>query len=155
MIAQNDIEKYCDSLNLLEAQKKRVNELFELVKKTHPDQNIEDIFMSELTQKDGKRVHLNLMFFSKSGFIECASPFEKYDIAITPYSIKGTYLRIEMENPFDISEPNECSKIIVKSPSGDPTMWGFHVSASGSNCQKLFYVVQKYIKPNYLGLSLS
>lgn len=141
--------KYLESIGITGPLLKKVDEIADFYTK-YLGIEIENVFISEFSNKDGSRIFENLWFFNKSFCYE-AKLFnlqEDYDCdlikdAIFSFTIKKV--------DFDIIQniTNENSRMFLDfALKNSSTGRGGELKASKENCKQLSFIFKKYILPN-------
>ena len=111
-------------------------------------EKIESFFVSEYSKKDGQRVFENLWFFSNKYFLESKRLMSyEFDLDITCVYGNIDWIEITYDH-YDPSKPDKTtddSRLRIEGSSGIIT---FTFKASKENCQKLWSIYLKHIKPN-------
>lgn len=109
-----------------------------------PDE-IEDLFVSEYRKSDNERVYQSLFLFSKKYLLESKNILSaELKIDIMFYFGYIDYYQIT-SNEYNFTEASMDSTLAVE---GVISFGTFRLNASGKNCDKLWNIVNKYIKPN-------
>ena len=138
------IEDYIKSIAGSDVLLKKVKEVKKLGDAICPDK-IEDFFVTEYRKPDNERVYQSLFLFSKRYLLESKnilSSETKIDIAF--YFEYVDYFEIT-SNGYDFRKASENSTLELEGTIGSIV---FDLKASGKNCDKLWTLTKKYIKPN-------
>lgn len=113
-----------------------------------PD-SIDDIFVTEYIDSDGKREYENLWFFSDR-YIMDAKGFAagSDDFVIAPITDRVAHYRIKKLN-YDFKEATEKSRLHLMFRSN--TAATANLKASKENCDALRDIILKYMMPNMKG----
>lgn len=140
----NKFNKYLEKITLTKIVKGRINEVLLMNQKIY-NEEIRDIFVCEMKNKEGARSYTSLWLFSDEFCFECKNFLNSFNFDKTPYSSKLDYCSIEIIE-FDLKEPNEKSIVNIH--------FEFRISLAGdliateSNCLSAIEIYKKYIIPN-------
>jgi hypothetical protein len=106
-------------------------------------EEIDEIFVSEYTQKDGSRVYENLWFFSVSFAMEAKLFMTKDDFDIAPIIKPTMYCQIQKNN-YDFKKATDSSRCFLKLQLNRNV--SLEMKASKENCDKLRDIILNYYK---------
>lgn len=139
-----EIEGYVRSLGGQDVLVNKINEVIELANQLCPEE-IVDFFLSEYRLEDGRKKLDSLWLFSPNFILESKDiRLEKINIDLM--WIKGFIDRYEIDySDFKPSEANDESSLSVLARIENENLL---FQASGLNCNKLWDVFEKFIKPS-------
>jgi len=138
------IENYISSIAGSDVLLEKVKAVKKLADAICPDK-IEDFFVSEYRKSDDERVYQSLFLFSERYLLESKNIISaETKIDITFYFAYVDYFEIT-SNEFNFTKASEKSTLQVEGNIGQAT---FKLNASGKNCDKLWNIINKYLKPN-------
>jgi hypothetical protein len=110
-------------------------------------EEIEDIFVSEYLNADQTNVFESLFLFSSSYIFEIKQPLQT-DIHWETASIACNILGVDVQaTSYDFEDANKKSRLIIEI-FFDGDDWRNEFKATGDNCDVLWAIANKYIKPN-------
>ena len=126
----------------------RIESIYEFYNDMCPDE-IEDIFVTDYIDSEGKREYENLWFFSDRYAMEAKGfAMGKDDFDIAPIKDRVEYYEIRKQD-YDFKEATEKSRLHLK------IKWdtGIHgeFKAAKENCDVFRDIILKYVKPNLKG----
>jgi hypothetical protein len=144
----NSVEKYLKSIRMFaNVDVKRVKELFNTGKILCPE-DLRDIFISNYKENDGKDQFKDFWLFSDNYVIEVQNliteTMPELDMTIISKNIQNVSIKVDN---FDLSQKaTDVSKIRMEFY----TYSDFSVDqiATGSNCDKVMYIFNTYVKHN-------
>jgi hypothetical protein len=141
----NQFNEYLGILPLTKVVKDRVQTVISL-NQMIMDEDILDIFISDMKNSDGGKEYSSLWIFTKSFIIECKNFLSEHDFDIVPYENKITYSSVKAID-FDFVNTTEKSTIIVNCSLNAMSC---NFIATESNCLEIFKLYKKHIVPNLI-----
>lgn len=137
---------YLNSLDMSTTSANRVREIYQFYVDTCKFQ-IDDIFISEYVDKDGKRIFENLWFISKGIVMEARNFIsqDEYDMALTANNIDRWFIS---KRDFDFKTASRMSRLTVNFEFRRAGLSGV-MKATGDNCLHLMMLFKKYILPPF------
>ena len=136
--------KYLNDIGITDLFEDKAKAIYSFYNKIYPD-SIQDIFVSEYIDEEGKRQYENLWFFTSTAFMESKNFLTEDNIDAAPYSKKFRHWTIEKkEYEFEVTTDNSRMKLIVTFSTGVSG----ELKASGNNCAHLKEIFLKYVAPN-------
>lgn len=143
---------YLNSLQASDVVINRVGNLAEIYKQVSPDRILE-IFISNIINKSGDQELGNLWFLTNRYLMEAKEFLLRDNIDIATISNRIVYVEISSVK-FDYISAIAESRLFIEVRSDVSFDLRNVFRAAGSNCNKLWYLYQKYIKPNLKDIPL-
>ena len=141
---KSEFVDYLNEIGVTALFQDKANEIYSFYDKLYPD-SIQDIFVSEYIDEEGKRQYENLWFFTSTIFMEAKQFLTEDNFDAAPYIKKFKHWTIEKKDyDFEDSTDNSRMKLYVTFATGITGQ----LKASGKNCHYLKEIFLKYIKPN-------
>lgn len=139
--------KYLESIGIIDSMALKVQAIAKFYS-DYMGYQVDDIFISEFTNKDGSRVYENLWFFNKNYSCEAKlfNTQEDYDTDVLKDAVNWMVVKI---NDFDIinNVTNDNSRMFLEFGLKRPREG--YMKASKENCKQLSMILKKYIQPNF------
>jgi hypothetical protein len=122
------------------------------VARTLCPETIADFFMSESLKEDGQRIFESLWFVSPKYLLECKrilSEVFNIDIACTYKSIEHLEVTYVDFDPLQPQTTTDHSRLSAEATIG---MVLCTLKASGSNCTRLWRIIERNMRPNLVEL---
>lgn len=138
------VEKYVRSIDGSDVLLEKVNKVKNLADTICPEK-VDDLFISEYRRSNGERIIESLYFFSERHLMESKNLMSaEIRLDILFYYGYIDYFEITAKD-YDFSKASENSTLKVEGYVGNAA---FVFNATGGNCDKLWEIVNTYIKPN-------
>lgn len=128
----------------------KIDMTLKAARKTCPEE-ILDIFISDRVDNEGSRSYEHLYLFTKTYIIEVAnfSTDPSLSIELTILKDRVRYVLVKFDEYFE--KASEKSRLAI---SCHTDAAHFEFKAAKENCNKLFEVYEKYIRPNISQISI-
>ena len=136
--------QYLKSIGIVELFYERTESILQFYESLYPNE-IEDVFVSEYIDNEGKRQYEDLCFFSSQATMEAKRFLTDYDFDASPIRERVIYWRMR-KTDFDFEKPTEKSRLDIE--FGLEHRITGRLKASKENCNHLYHVFKKYILPN-------
>ncbi len=113
---------------------------------------VQDCFVSEIRDEEGKTSYPNFVFFSDRGITECADPMGKDYFDIAP--LEGRVVAIDIKcTSFDFQNAIGDSRLTAEVWLGatGPGGWYITFRAAGESCKELSRIIRERLIPNLAG----
>jgi len=138
------IEEYIESIGGSDVLLEKVKKVKKLGDAICPDK-IEDLFVTEYKKSDKERIYQSVFLFSKKYLLESKNIMSaEMKIDITFYFGYIDYFEVTA-NEYNFKKASEKSTLTVEGNIGPAV---FNLNANGKNCDRLWMLINKYIKPN-------
>lgn len=138
--------EYLNEIGITGLFQDRAIEIFSFYNKLYPD-SIQDIFVSEFMDEEGKRQYENIWFFTSTSMMEAKQFLTEDSFDEAPYVKKIKHWIIEKkEYDFEIATETSRMNLDVSFESGISAVF----KATGKNCSYLKDIFLRYVKPNLL-----
>lgn len=141
---KEDFSQYLKSVGIVDLFYERTEAILQFYEKLYPKE-IEDIFVSEYIDNEGKRQYESLWLFSSQVTGEAKHFLTNDDFDATPISERVSYWKLNKAD-FDFENSTKKSRLTIE----------FHLvqnivgrlKASQENCSHLYNLFLKHILPN-------
>ncbi len=141
---KSEFVDYLNEIGITDLFQDKAKGIYSFYEKLYPD-SIQDIYVSEYIDEEGKRQYENLWFFTSTTFMEAKQFLTEDNFDAAPYVKKFKHWTIEKKN-YDFGDSTDISRMKLRVAFA--TGLGAELKASGKNCYYLKEIFLKYIKPN-------
>lgn len=147
----NDFSDYSDYLNDIgidpnSSTGERIKTIIDYYGNLYDNHLLNDIFISEVIQKDGNRTYISLWLFYKDRICEAKNFLTEFDLDSVYYSLKDIrYWNLKFKDIIDINEPKPSDRAYL-SISMKESETSAEFQASHLNCKYLLNIFNKYFK---------
>lgn len=139
--------EYAKSLELTSAGIGELERLLKISERLLPAGEVEEIFISDIVDRQGQRSFISLFMFA-GGYLLEAKKFEtQADVEITYLVNSVDYLRVSMEEYQPGENATLSSRLSVQGYLN--AEWDLDLKASGENCSKLWNIATDRLIPNW------
>ncbi len=138
--------EYLESIGIKELFLKRVDEVLDFYVKVYPSE-IQDIFITEYSDKDGNRQYESVWLFSETSIMEAKQFLKEDDFDSAAARKQVKYWKVQKEQ-YDFKQASAKSRMTVTFTL--TTGIGGQLKASRENCDHLKTVFFKHIVPNVM-----
>ena len=143
---KKEFVEYLNSIGITGLFQDRAQEISSFYEKITAD-TMQDIFVSEYVDEEGRRQYENLWLFTSSAIFEAKLFLTTDDFDGTPYTKKIKYWKIAKKD-YDFNSVTSKSRMTLTFSL--ETSMGCIMKASGENCLFLKNIFLKYILPNLI-----
>lgn len=141
---KKDFAQYLNGIGIVDLFYERAELVLQFYENLYPNE-IEDLFVSEYIDNEGKRQYESLWFFSSRLAMEAKYFLAGDNFDATPVLERIKYWGLQ-KTEFDFENPTEKSRLtiefsLVQNISGS-------LKASKEHCNHLYYIFKKYILSN-------
>jgi hypothetical protein len=143
---KNEFLEYLNSIGITGLFQERAQAIYSFYEKIIAD-TMQDIFVSDYVNEEGRRLYENLWFFTSSAVFEAKQFLTTDDFDGMPYTKKVKYWRI-VKKDYDFNNITSKSRMTIE--VGLKNNMGCIMKASGDNCSFLKAIFLKYYLPNLI-----